>query len=135
MQQTQQAYAAKERQQLYNIKPEWQDPETYARVDDAIFGEVREYGFTRAEADSVMDHRLKKLLWDFHTMRNRFREANATRKREVEASTARRVRSTRDEPRGRQAADQQELQAVSELRTSDPRKIAAVRNLIEGGQE
>lgn len=75
-----------ERQALFRIRPEWRDPEAFARAQESILESVSEYGFSKAELNQVVDHRLTKLLWDFHTLRERVREANAGAKRVRSAS-------------------------------------------------
>ena len=89
----------RERAALHLIKPEWKDAQAFARAQDAVLETVGEYGFKRADLDSVMDHRLTKLLWDFHVMRKRFSEANANAKKVVNPTRRKtRVRGNQQAP-------------------------------------
>ncbi len=102
LQQAQKVYAEardKEREALHLIKPEWKDAEVFARAQDAVLETVGVYGFKRADLDAVLDHRLTKLLWDFHTMRQRFSEANASAKKVTKVSKQRRVRGNQQAPK------------------------------------
>ena len=116
----------KERAALIAIKPEWKNPEVYALAQDQILETVAEYGFTRADLDSVLDHRLTKLLHDFHIMRGRFKDANAQRKRVVTQSRQKRAKSAK-------AAPAQELQVmIDKAKTgTTAEKVAAVTRLIK----
>ena len=115
----------KERAALLTIKPEWKDPAVFAVAQDAIMETVAEYGFTRADLDSVLDHRLTKLLHDFHIMRGRFKDANAQRKRVVKQSRQKRARSAKEAPK---AALQSQIDQAKTGTTAD--KVAAVSALI-----
>ncbi len=88
-----------EREALHRIKPEWKDADTYARAQDAILETVSEYGFKRGDLESVFDHRLTKLLWDFHVMRERFSNANAGAKKVVTVGKQRRTRGHQQAPK------------------------------------
>ena len=83
---------AAELSKLVAIKPEWADPQVFGQAKDALMETVGEYGFKRSELEAVFDHRLTKLLHDFHTMRMRFKDANAASKRVIKQS--RRQRAT-----------------------------------------
>lgn len=83
---------AKERQSLYAIRPDWRDPAAFAHAQDEIFETVKAYGFTKNDMDSVIDHRLIKLLWDFQTMSKRIKGANASAKRVVKQSQQQRAK-------------------------------------------
>ena len=115
----------KERAALLTIKPEWKDPAVFAVAQDAIMETVAEYGFTRADLDSVLDHRLTKLLHDFHIMRGRFKDANAQRKRVVKQSRQKRARSAKEAPK---AALQSQIDQAKTGTTAE--KVAAVSALI-----
>ena len=60
---------------------------------------VAEYGFKRGDLDSVQDHRLTKLLYDFSVMRERFAAANAGAKKVVTVGKQRRARSNQQAPK------------------------------------
>ena len=115
----------RERAALLTIKPEWKDPAVFAVAQDQILETVSEYGFGRADLDSVLDHRLTKLLHDFHIMRERFKGANAQRKRVVKQSRQKRARSAKEAPRV-------ELQSMIDKAKSGTTadKVAAVSRLI-----
>ncbi len=117
---------ARERAALLTIKPEWKNPEVFAVAMDQILETVSEYGFTRTDLDSVLDHRLTKLLHDFHIMRGRFKDANAQRKRVVTQSRQKRAKSAK-------AAPAQELQVmIDKAKTgTTAEKVAAVNRLIK----
>ena len=111
---------------LIKVKPEWKDPAAYALAQDQILETASEYGFNRADLQAVLDHRLIKLLHDFHTMRTRFKEANASVKRVVNASRNKR-------PARRQGAPSTELKNQIEAATtggSTQQKAAAIAALI-----
>jgi len=129
VQQAQQVYAAsrdKEREALHLVKPEWKDAEAFARAQDAMLETVAEYGFKRADLDAVLDHRLTKLLWDFHVMRKRFSEANASAKKVTRVSKQRRVRGNQQAPKV--ALNKQLSQARDSHSTEE--KTAAVSALL-----
>ncbi len=83
---------------LVKIKPEWADPTAYALAQSEILETASEYGFKRSDLNAVIDHRLIKLLHDFHTMRKRFSEANAGAKRVLDTSRQKRAKTTRGAP-------------------------------------
>ena len=124
-QQTLQNTKEKERAALLLIKPEWKNPEAFALAQDQIMETVQEYGFTRADLDSVLDHRLTKLLHDFHIMRERFASANAQSKRVIKQSRQRRAKSAREVPK---QALQTQMEQAKTGTTAD--KVAAVSALI-----
>ncbi len=115
----------KERAALLTIKPEWKDPAVFAVAMDDILETVGEYGFTRTDLESVLDHRLTKLLHDFHIMRGRFKDANAQRKRVVKQSRQKRANTAK-------AAPAKELQLMLDKAKSGTTadKVAAVSRLI-----
>lgn len=88
----------REQTALLSVKPDWKDPAAYALAQDQILETASEYGFTRHDLNAVIDHRLIKLLHDFHVMRVRFKDANAGLKRVVEASRQPRAKRARGAP-------------------------------------
>ena len=115
---------AKERQALYAIRPDWKDPEVFQHAQDEVFEVVKDYGFTRNDLDTVVDHRLTKLLWDFQTMAKRIAAANAGRKRVVKQSQQQRARKAVPAT-GLQA----QLQAAKESSSTET-KVGAVQALL-----
>lgn len=124
-QQTLQTTREKEHASLLAIKPEWKDPTAFAAAQAQIMETVSEYGFTRADLDSVLDHRLTKLLHDFHIMRERFASANAQTKRVIKQSRQKRARTAKEAPK---QALQTQLDQAKTGTTAD--KVAAVSALI-----
>ena len=120
-----------ERQALYRVKPEWKDPATFSRVKDQIFDVVGDYGFTRGELDSVFDHRLTKLLHDFTTMRERFSEASASRKRQVDAHKQGRRKGSQKIAAKQSKQTQLNRAAAAPSHSQD--KLNAVKQLLNTG--
>jgi hypothetical protein len=119
---------ASERAALHAVMPEWKDPETYSRILDNIMESVGEYGFERHELDAVFDHRLTKLLHDFHTMRQRIKAANAGLKRDLEVPKDVRARSGKGG--GKKAAQDSTIQAAKKAPQHSATKVAAVRDIL-----
>ena len=88
----------KEQTALLAIKPDWKDPAAYSLAQDQILETASEYGFNRADLNAVMDHRLIKLLHDFHVMRKRFADANASVKRVVNVNRQKRANRSQGAP-------------------------------------
>lgn len=130
VQQATQTYAETQQRELtalVGIKPEWKDPQAYELARGEILETASEYGFNRADLDAVIDHRLIKLLHDFHTMRVRFREANAGVKRVIDTSRQRRVTSAKGAPN--KGLNKQLEEAKQSSSTAD--KVAAVSRLLQ----
>ncbi len=70
----------RERNALLEIMPAWRDDAVYQSARDDILAAVADYGFQRFDLDSVVDHRLTKLLHDFAGMKQRIAAANAKAK-------------------------------------------------------
>ena len=70
----------KERAALLEVKPDWADPATFQRAQDDIFEVVSEYGYSRADMNLVLDHRLTKMIHDFSVLKKRVAKANARMK-------------------------------------------------------
>lgn len=124
------ANIAKQRELLHNIKPEWKDPEVFARVQDNILNVVQEYGFTRPELESITDHRLTKLLHDFFTMRQRFSEANASRKRLVDDASSQLGRKKGSKRTEAKRASAQKLTEAATAPMHSPTKLDAVKGIL-----
>lgn len=130
IQQAQESFQAArdtERAALYLIKPEWKDPEVFARAQDQVMETVKDYGFTRVDLDAVLDHRLTKLLHDFHTMRERFKAANAGAKKVVTGTRQSKAKATRD--RANRSQSQTLSDAAADRNTSN--KASAVSELLK----
>lgn len=128
-QQVYQQTRAAEHESLLAIKPAWSDPTVFNQAQDDIMSTVAEYGFSRADLDSVFDHRLTKMLHDFHTMRQRFAEANAGAKRVVKQSRQRRTRAAKGVRTG--ALKEQSAEARASSRTDV--KVKGVAALLNQG--
>ena len=70
----------RERVALLSIKPEWRDDAVFQAAQGDILEAVADYGFSRADLNLVVDHRLTKLLHDFAGLKNRVAKANARAK-------------------------------------------------------
>tara|TARA_R110000796_G_scaffold23154_1_gene66660 strand:- start:183 stop:1052 length:870 start_codon:yes stop_codon:yes gene_type:complete len=60
-----------ERIKLLNVIPDWKDPAIEAGARASMLENLKEYGFREVEAESMMDHRLVKLLHDYTRLRAR----------------------------------------------------------------
>ena len=96
----------RERNALLDILPEWKDDQKYAAARGEMLEAVADYGFTAADLDLVIDHRLSKLIWDFTGYKKRIDAANAKAKeiRESAPKGGKRVSAAKQRTKSREAA-------------------------------
>jgi len=116
-----QDHVDRERSSLLDIKPEWRDPAAYRAAQDEMLGVIGTYGFNRVDLDSIMDHRLTKLVWDFSQMKQRIARADA-RAKEIRKVAKRNKQANRQRPK-----PQQKEQAKP---TGTNEQVAAINDLI-----
>jgi hypothetical protein len=80
---------AREMETLHFARPRWQDATYAAAARVKIHAVAKEYGFTRAEVDGLMDHRQVLLVQDYAELRERVRASRDTARKLAEGSAER----------------------------------------------
>jgi hypothetical protein len=72
---------ARELESLHFARPRWADPTYSTGARERILGMAKEYGFSRAEINGLMDHRMVLLAQDYAELRAKVKESrDAARK-------------------------------------------------------
>ena len=109
----------RERAALVGIMPEWADAATYNRAVDDMAKTAATYGLSRLDVESIVDHRVMKMLHDFTTLQARYAAANAKLKE---------VRETAPRPtRSGEAPPNKQPQQQSTRRASGPTAETAAK--------
>ena len=74
---------------LLEALPAWKDAETRISGMRAIQKLLSEYGYSEAEGDSIIDHRVKRILHDFVSLRERLNESKSRGKQVRERGAVR----------------------------------------------
>ena len=122
----------RERAALLAIKPEWRDDSVFQAAQGDILEAVADYGFSRADLDLVVDHRLTKLLFDFAGLKTRVAKANA-RAKEIASSQPRAGKKLSDSQR-RAAATAAAVSQSKQQQTPQSR-TAAVAALLRNADK
>ena len=123
------AHQDKERAALLEVKPDWADPATFQRAQDDIFEVVSEYGYTRADMNLVLDHRLTKMMHDFSILKKRVAKANA-RMKEVRQPGSR--RGSKKSAASNKQVQQQAIQKAQQGDTGD--KVLGIAQILANAQ-
>lgn len=118
-----------QRSELLAIFPEWRDPSAFQSGQDEILAAVADYGFRRADLDSVVDHRLTKLLHDFARMKRRVDKATAKAKELKKRGGTKRAQGKAPSDHDQRRSREQQQQAARESRDSEV-KISAISDLL-----
>lgn len=79
----------RELETLHFARPQWSDPHYATAAREKILAIGKEYGFSRAEIDALMDHRQVLLVQDFADLRDKVRASRDTARKLAEPSGAR----------------------------------------------
>ena len=130
-QQTHIEHLDRERVALLAVKPEWRDDATFRAAQSDILEAVADYGFSRADLDLVVDHRLTKMLHDFAGLKRRVANANA-RAKEIADSQPRAGKKLSDSQR--RAAATAEAVARSKQQRTPQAQTAAVAEILRNAK-
>lgn len=86
-QQRQQEIMAQEQRLLVQAIPEWKDPEVLKQDVQGITQLANNYGFKEEELNNVIDHRIFKLLKDYHDLKNQVENGRKKVRKPIKAAS------------------------------------------------
>jgi len=75
MQAVEQGYKAKQNQMLIHAIPDWTNQRIFMDDKASMMNTLQGYGVSEADLDSVTDHRIIKIVYDYNRLLNRVNKA------------------------------------------------------------
>lgn len=110
-QQQHEALVAREQEALYNVFPEWRQPEVMKQVASELSSAAADYGFTEHEMAMISDHRFLRVLNDLSTLKKgeKVKAANAAKvAKKVAKASKRSAPASKPAPQASQAKRQRQ---------------------------